>query len=73
MSDVVSLDEARAERNPEWLTCVCGSHTFILVRRPSDPDGFDHGALVLRPNGSVLTYIGEPRCADCGRPAEASA
>jgi len=67
---VTELDSHRHRRpaTPDWAECNCGGSTFVLRRRPSDPEGIDHGAVVLRPDGSVLTYVGEPICLDCGSP-----
>lgn len=66
---ISNLDDHRSRRTArEWAECECGSTTFVLCGRPADPVGTEHGALVLRRDGSVMTYVGEPTCMDCRRP-----
>lgn len=56
----------RPASSPQQAACDCGSQWFRLQRRPTDPPGVDHGAVTLRPDGTVSGYVGEPRCLECG-------
>ncbi len=68
ISDLATHRERRATTPRDHAICPCGGITFELCRRPSDPEGLDHGAVVLREDGSVQSYVGAPHCFDCGQP-----
>lgn len=70
MMNVVNLAERRASPQAEGdapAVCVCGGQWFEL-RAPKHPRIPEHGAVVLRRDGSVSGYAGTPHCLSCGEP-----
>lgn len=68
MTNVTSLSDrrdARFEGDPPAV-CECGGQWFEL--RSNHPRCPEHGAVVLRRDGSVSGYMGTPHCRSCGTP-----
>ena len=63
--DLASRRATSSETSPH-AACDCGSVWFELRRRPTDPEGLHHGAITMRPDGSVSAYMGVAACLDCG-------
>lgn len=68
--DIIDLNERRRDREPtgpDYVTCVCGEAWFELRGNHSGMP--EHGAVVLRPDGTISGYAGTPCCVGCGKPA----
>lgn len=65
--DVIDLNARRRDDSgPGYATCRnCGEAWFELR---GGPPGVEHGAVSLRPDGTVSGYAGVPHCLHCGRP-----
>lgn len=65
--DIIDLNERRraAEDQPDYVTCPCGEAWFEL--RGNHPQMPEHGAVVLRPDGTISGYAGTPHCVSCGQ------
>ena len=68
--DVIDLNQRRRDSEqpkPDYVTCECGEAWFEL--RGNHPRMPEHGAVVLRPDGTISGYAGTPCCVGCGKPA----
>lgn len=67
---VINFNERRRvseQPKPDYIVCECGEAWFEL--RGTHPKMPEHGAVVLRPDGTISGYAGTPRCVGCGKPA----
>lgn len=63
--DIIDLNARRTtEDQPDYVTCPCGGAWFEL--RANHPQMPEHGAVVLRPDGTISGYAGTPHCVSCG-------
>ncbi|MDX2837962.1 hypothetical protein PV377_02910 [Streptomyces ipomoeae] len=68
--DVIDLNQRRRDSEqpkPDYVTCECGEAWFEL--RGNHPKMPEHGAVVLRPDGTISGYAGTPCCVGCGKAA----
>jgi hypothetical protein len=67
---VIDFNERRRKSEqpkPDYVTCECGEAWFEL--RSNHPKMPEHGAVVLRPDGTISGYAGTPCCVGCGKAA----
>lgn len=64
--DVIDLNARRtAEDEPNYVTCPCGEAWFELRR--NHPRMPEHGAVLIRLDGTIAGYGGTPHCVSCGK------